>query len=67
MTYDKAMEELESLVDGLEDPQKDFAVVQSDVKRAMELVKWCRKYIEGSRQEIDRLVDEKSDENIQER
>lgn len=67
MTYDKAMEELESLVDGLEDPQKDFAAVQSDVKRAMELVKWCRKYIEGSRQEIDRLVDEKSDENIQER
>lgn len=67
MTYDKVMEELESLVDGLEDPQKDFAAVQSDVKRAMELVKWCRKYIEGSRQEIDRLVDEKSDENIQER
>lgn len=64
MTYDKAVAELEALVEGLENPQKDFSAVQTDVRRAMELVRWCRKYIRASQQETDRLMEEESDEDI---
>lgn len=56
--YEEVYAELEALVAGIEDPERDFASVGADVKKAMELIRWCREYIHGSRQEIEKLMQE---------
>ena len=43
MTYQAARKELEALVEELERPNADLGQIAAKVKRALELVKFCRK------------------------
>ena len=58
MKYEEAMAALDELVAGIEDPQRDFTGIADDVKKAMDLVKWCRDYIRKGEQEMERLLDD---------
>ena len=48
--------ELEALVAKIEDPERDLSAIGDDVKKAMELIAWCRDYIRGSEASIEKLM-----------
>jgi len=56
MKYDEAVKELETLVARIEDPDRDFSGIADDVKKAAELVKWCKAYIRGEEKAIDDII-----------
>ncbi|HOG41055.1 MAG TPA: exodeoxyribonuclease VII small subunit [Bacteroidales bacterium] len=66
MSYEEAFAELERLVVGIEDPERDLSGIENDVKRAMELIEYCRSAIRGEQEKIERIINERngSDENI---
>lgn len=62
--YEEAYAELEALIARIEDPQRDLSSVGADVKKAMELIRWCRNYIRGNQLQVEQLMKEESDENL---
>ena len=59
--YEEVFAELEALVKKIEDPQRDLATIGDDVKKAMELIRWCRAYIQGSQEAIEELMKTEKD------
>lgn len=57
-TYEEVFAELEALVAGIEDPERDLSAIGADVRKAMDLIAWCRDYIRGSQEEIEKLMKE---------
>lgn len=58
MKYDEALRELESLVAKIEDPETNLAGLAADVKKAMDLVKWCKASLRDDREALDALLKE---------
>ena len=56
--YEEVYAELEALVKKIEDPERDLSAIGADVKKAMELIAWCRDYIRGNEEEIEKLMKE---------
>ena len=56
--YEEVFAELEALVARIEDPKRDLATVGDDVKKAMQHIAWCRDYIRGNQEEIEKLMKE---------
>lgn len=56
--YSQTMAEIERLVKAVEDPERDLASIGADVRKAAELIKWCRAYLRGSEQEITKNLEE---------
>lgn len=54
--YEEVFAELEALVKKIEDPERDLASIGGDVKKAMGLIRWCRAYIDGNQEEIEKLM-----------
>lgn len=54
--YEEVYAELEALVKQIEDPERDLSAIGTDVKKAMELIAWCRDYIRGSEEAMERLM-----------
>ena len=54
--YEEVFAELEALVAKIEDPERDLSVIGADVKKAMELIAWCRDYIRVSEESIEKLM-----------
>ena len=54
--YEEVFAELEALVKGIEDPARDLSAIGADVKKAMALVAWCRNYIRGNEEAIEKLM-----------
>ncbi|MBQ9398550.1 MAG: exodeoxyribonuclease VII small subunit [Bacteroidales bacterium] len=54
--YEEVYAELEALVKQIEDPERDLSAIGADVKKAMELIAWCRDYIRGSEEAMERLM-----------
>lgn len=57
-TYEEVFASLEKLVTAIEDPQRDLSAVASDVRKATELIAWCREYLRGDREKMDELLKE---------
>ena len=57
-TYEQVFAELEALVKGIEDPDRELSAIADDVKKAMEHIKWCRDYIRGNQEETEKLMKE---------
>lgn len=66
MSYEEAFTELERLVVGIEDPERDLSGIENDVKRAMELIEYCRSAIRGEQEKIENIINKSdlSNENI---
>jgi len=56
--YEEVYAELEALVKKIEDPERDLSAIGADIKKAMDLIAWCRDYIRGNETEIEKLMKE---------
>jgi len=56
--YSEAVTELNIILDGLESEQVDVDEVSAKVKRAIELIKFCREKIENTELEVRKIVKE---------
>ena len=56
--YEEVFAELEALVKKIEDPERELAAIGDDVKKAMELIRWCRAYVQGNQQQVEELMKE---------
>ena len=56
--YEEVFAELEALVKKIEDPERELAAIGDDVKKAMELIRWCRSYVQGNQQQVEELMKE---------
>ena len=56
--YEEVYAELEALVKKIEDPERELSAIGADVKKAMDLIAWCRDYIRGNEAEIEKLMKE---------
>lgn len=54
--YEEVFAELEALIAKIEDPERDLSAIGADVKKAMELIAWCRAYIGGNQEDIEKLM-----------
>ena len=63
MSYEEAFTELEQLVTGIEDPERDLSGIENDVKRAMELIKLCKDTIKGEKDKIETIINKSDDDN----
>lgn len=57
-TYEEVFGELETLVTAIEDPKRDLASVAADVRKATGMIAWCREYLRGDREKMDKLLKE---------
>ncbi len=64
MKYEDAVKELEALVAKIEDPANDLSAVGEEVKKAVELAKWCKAYIKEGEENAERLLNGGTDEDI---
>ena len=56
MTYEEALGELQQLVAVIEAPDAHIAGVGNELKRAMELLEFCRKELDGYEKEFDTIL-----------
>lgn len=57
-TYSEAMKELESILDSLETVQTDVDAMVGKVRRATELIDFCRRKLTQTDQEIQKIFEE---------
>ena len=53
--YSKAVEELETIVSKVEDPQAGIGEIDAYIKRSEELVAACRGYLRGAREKLENV------------
>lgn len=62
-SYNRAMEELENILDSLENGKPDVDEMSKKVKRAVELISKCRKKLTQTDKEIQAVFDEFNSSN----
>lgn len=55
LTYEKAIAELNKLVSKAEDKEASFEQIEKDIKRAMELIKFCKGELQGYKERFENL------------
>lgn len=63
MSYEEAFTELERLVTAIEDPERDLSGIENDVKRAMELIQYCKDTIRGEQEKIETIINKSDNSN----
>lgn len=58
LTYAKASEELEAILDQIESGTADVDVLGEKVERAAELIRHCRETLSGTEQRVQKVVDD---------
>ena len=58
LTYNSAIEELETIVKQIEAGQVDVEILARQVKRASELIKFCNDRLKGAQQEVSHILQE---------
>lgn len=56
MKYEEAVAKLEELVAAIEDPSRDMTGLTDDVKKALELVRYCKDCIAGTKKEMEEIL-----------
>lgn len=59
LTYSQALTEIEKIVQIIESQEVDVDDLTDKVKRASELIIFCRNKLRGTEEEINKLFDEK--------
>lgn len=55
LTYEKAIAELKKLVAKAEDKDASFEQIEKDIKRAMELIKFCKGELQGYKERFEKI------------
>lgn len=56
MSYEEAVAELQRLVEVIESPDAPLTGVEKELKRAMELLEFCRKELDGYENEFNKIL-----------
>ena len=56
LTFQAAMEELESILRKLDSEEVNIDSLTVDLQRASELIEWCRSRLESTRVDVERIV-----------
>ena len=56
MTYEEALAQLQELVKVIEAPDAQIAGVEKELKKAMELLDFCRKELDGYENDFNRIL-----------
>ena len=56
ITYKKAIEEIEAIVKSLEDNKMDIDVLGERVKRAAELIEFCKSKLHDTEEEVEKVL-----------
>ena len=59
MSYDEAVAQLGAIVSRMEDPNVGITEVKDLIKKANELIAFCKNELKGYEQEINLLLEEK--------
>ena len=62
LTYEKAIEELEAIVERVEDKDAPLDKLEEDIKRGMALIAFCKTQLRGYRERISAIMDENTEE-----
>jgi len=57
-TFNKAVEELENIIDQIESGDLDVDELSGKVKRASELLRLCQSKLRATEEEIDKIIDD---------
>lgn len=57
MTYDEAAAQIEAILARLRDEQMSVDDLASEVKRATELIAFCRERLRRTEEQIDQIID----------
>jgi len=63
LTYEKAIAELETLVERVEEKDAPLDRIEKDIKRAMQLIAFCKTQLRGYKERFAALMD---DDNVEE-
>jgi len=55
-SYQEALSELQKLVLKIEDPDSKLETISKDIKRALDLVKYCQLQLRSYEEEIEKLT-----------
>lgn len=58
LIYETALSELRGLVEKVEKSENTFAQTEADIKRAMELIKFCKSELKGYKERLSALQEE---------
>ncbi|NOZ47856.1 MAG: exodeoxyribonuclease VII small subunit [Chlorobi bacterium] len=58
LTYNKAIEEIESILEKIETDELDVDVLSKNVKRVAELIKFCKTKLHKTEEEVQKIIDE---------
>jgi len=56
-TYGEAMRELQEIMDRIENEELDVDVLMAEVKKAAELIKFCKDKLYKTNEEIQKILD----------
>lgn len=59
MSYEEAVAELEKIIKAIEDPDMNMNDIEGLLKRASELITYCKKELKGYEEDFAELLDEK--------
>lgn len=62
LTYEKAIAELEAIVERVEDKDAPLDRIEGDIKRGMALIAFCKEQLRGYKERISALMDENTEE-----
>lgn len=57
-TYKEALNELQEILQEIQGPNIDIDLLAKKVKRASELIKWCKEKLTSADEEIKNILDE---------
>ncbi len=56
MSYEEAVEKLEELVKKIESPDMPLSKMGDELKKAMELIKYCKEELKGYQKEFEEII-----------
>lgn len=59
LTYEEAMAQLQQLVVAIEEPDAQIAGIGKELKRAMELIEFCKKELDGYEKDFNTILNRK--------
>lgn len=65
MTYEKAIAELETLVERVEEKDAPLDRIEKDIKRAMQLIAFCKTQLRGYKERFSALMDDSNEDSAE--
>ncbi len=61
LTYKQAITEIEEILEQIESDELDVDELSKNVKRVAELIKFCKKKLHNTEEEVQKIIDEMED------